>query len=379
MQEFNKIIFFRTGGKPSIFPTKQKDQIFQDYLNLFEENGKVPAKSDGIWSKIKSDYKLPEAVTLASIYTAMLKKFNSLKAEKSDQTKQDTHSTQAKDDKEADKSNDSLDAGLNESNESPDKKYRQTFTIDIETSVWKRIEPRSAIYHREVENARRNIDRTYHILPPGVWTYVLSKVIANKRKDIPCRWGFKRAKVYENGINYIELTAKCVTCKARLKGTLKNKPETPLKRIRFMFTVSKIDEKLHQENIFQKNVRIGGEEGRSLSEQKGPATLVRRDLLSQSIEMFQTTPARIPTANAIRCTRHNVKKQERIDSCPIKALEILKQSFYDKWIRSIGSDPFFCTYVNTDQIILYKVYKKKNQFTKISCDATGSIAHKLSK
>lgn len=290
----------------------------------------------------------------------MLKKFNSLKAEKLDQTKQDTHGTQSKDDsKRADKSNDSLDAGLNESNESPEKKLKKTFTIDIETSVWRRIHPISAIYHREAENARRNIDRTYHILPPGVWTYVLSKAIATKRKDIPCKWVFKRAKVFDNGENYIVVNARCVTCNAQMKGTLKNKPETPIKRIRFTFAVWNIDETMHQENKFQKNVRIGGEQGRILSEQKGPATLVRRDLLSQSIEMFQTTPARIPTGNAIRCTRYNVKKQERIDSCPLKSLEILKLSFYDNWIRSIGSIPFYCIYVNTDQIVLYKVYKKK--------------------
>lgn len=309
----------------------------------------------------------------------MLKKFNSLKAEKLDQTKQDTLGTQPKDDsKRADKSNDSLDAGLNESNESPEKKLKKTFTIDIETSVWRKIQPLSAIYHREAENARRNIDRTYHILPPGVWTYVLSKVIASKRKDIPCKWVFKRAKVYDNGDNYIVVNARCVTCNAKMEGKLKNKPETPIKNIRFTFTVWKIDQTIHQEMKLQKNVRIGGAQGRILSEQKGPATLVRRDLLSQSIEMFQTTPARIPTGNSIRCTRYNVKKQERIDSCPLKSLEILKQSFYDNWIRSIGSFPFYCIYVNTDQIVLYKVYKKKNQHTKISCDATGSIAHRLS-
>lgn len=129
----------------------------------------------------------------------------------------------------------------------------------------------------------------------------------------------------------------------------------------------------------QTKIRIGGGEGRILSDQEGPATLVRRNLLRQSIEMFQETPARIPTANSIRCTRYNTRKQQRMNECPIKSLEILEQSCYNKCIRAIGILPFHCTYVTTDQIVLYKVYKKKGQFTKVSCDATGSIAHKIGK
>lgn len=346
---------------------------------MFQQNGKVPSKSDEIWSTIKTAYNLPDAVTIASIYTAMLKKFNCLREEtaaKSVKEKKESLCPSAEN-VVAEKSTESIEAGLNESTESPIKRYEKKFSIDIEPSVWRRIQPVDAIYHREAESARRNIDRSYKILPPGVWTYVLSKMIADKRKDIPCRWVFKRAKVYENGDDYVVVNAKCVTCKAKMNGVIKKQPETPTKRITIMITVSKIDEKLHQENKFQKNVKIGGEQGRVLSEHQGPATLVRRNLLRESIEMFGTTPARVPTANAIRCTRYNTRKQRQIDDCPVKALELLELSCYKNIIRAVSLIPFFCTYVNVNQIVLYKVYKKKSKFTKISCDATGSIAHKI--
>lgn len=252
------------------------------------------------------------------------------------------------------------------------------FHIDISPLNWERIEPIEKIYQRIDDNLNRNIERTYHILPSGVWTFVLAQAISQEKKDIPCRLIFKRNKVYENGEKYIVVTGKCATCQAQFDGFLKDKPELSTKAVRFEFEFTGIDYSLHEQNKQQKNVRICGDVLKELSAQQGPATLVSRNLLRQSVDgMFEMPTSRIPTANAIRCGRYNNKIQNRLDSCPIKALSILKQSYYNEWIRAIGMDPFFCIYVNTDQITLYKVYKKKHSKTSVSCDATGKVVHAI--
>lgn len=46
-------------------------------------------------------------------------------------------------------------------------------------------------------------------------------------------------------------------------------------------------------------------------------------------------------------------------------------------IHWLGVDPFFVFYANPNQFMLFNAYKKKNEYTKITCDATGSIEHKL--
>lgn len=274
-------------------------------------------------------------------------------------------------------SNDSIGSTSNDSCENVQVPgCSKKFYINISAMNWQRITPVEKVYHRVADNEHRKLDRSYNILPPGVWTYVLSRAIARERKDVPCRWTFKRGKVYDDGVKYIIVAAKCGTCNAILNGYLKNKPESPNKIIRFEFEALQIDYLLHEQNKHQKNLRIGGEASRSLCAEQGPATRVRRNLLTAT-EMFEPPIERVPSANAIRCSRYRLRKQEELDDCPMKALQMLKQSFFSKWIRAIGLDPFFCTYSNTDQVILYKVYKRKNKLTTLSCDATGNVVRKI--
>lgn len=100
-------------------------------------------------------------------------------------------------------------------------------------------------------------------------------------------------------------------------------------------------------------------------------------MLCEAVDLFETPKGRIPTANAIRCSQYRERMNNHLDECPIKALEILKLSFYDKWIRWIGHDPFHVIYANTDQEVLYKIYKRKDKQTLVSCDATGGIVRKI--
>lgn len=174
------------------------------------------------------------------------------------------------------------------------------------------------------------------------------------------------------------MVAKCITCEATLNGYVEKKPTPETNSVRFDFEVSHIDGKLHEQHKRQTNVKIGGEASQTLSAAQGPATRISRSLLNAATdELFDVPTERIPTPNAIRCTRYRARKMDELDECPMKALQILKQSYYTKWIRGIGLDPFFCMYANTDQVILYKVYKKKNALTSISCDATGSVVRKI--
>ncbi|XP_055306691.1 uncharacterized protein LOC129570987 [Sitodiplosis mosellana] len=159
---------------------------------------------------------------------------------------------------------------------------------------------------------------------------------------------------------------------------MEKKPAPEAVTVRFDFEVVNIDELLHEQHKPQKNVRIVGEVSRSLCAGQGPATHISRSLLNAATEdLFEMPAERIPSANAIRCAKYRAKKKEELDDCPIAALRVLKRSYYTKWIRGIGDDPFYCMYGNTDQIILYKVYKKKNALTSISCDATGSVVRKI--
>lgn len=161
---------------------------------MFIKNGKLPSRNDSLWSTIKLVYDLPREVTVASIYTTMSKKYSDLVQKEEINLENSSNKERSTD---AKKSSDSIVSSEDEcsiENEVPVKKFH----VNISASNWEKIKPTSTIYHRVADNEHRKLDRQYHILPPGVWTYVLSRVIARERKEIPCRWTFKRCKVNSN-------------------------------------------------------------------------------------------------------------------------------------------------------------------------------------
>lgn len=175
-----------------MFTLEKKNEIFDQYLPSFIENGGIPSRSDQIWPTIKLAHNLPKEVTVASLYTAMSKKFSdSVQKEKT----APMNSSNEEKSTDANKSSDSIVFSEEEHSieniEVPVKKFH----INISATNWKRIQPVSAIYHRIEDNEHRKIDRKYNILPPGVWTYVLSRAIGRGRKNVPCRWIFRRCKV----------------------------------------------------------------------------------------------------------------------------------------------------------------------------------------
>lgn len=112
--------------------------------------------------------------------------------------------------------------------------------------------------------------------------------------------------------------------------------------------------------------------------QTKPATVIRRNLLKKTSEMFQAPTGRVMTANAIRCGQYRQRKKQKIDSDPFTALTYLKSSnTYKDCIQRINYAPFAVFYATPDQIKLYQAFKKRNPITKVSCDATGGLTHKL--
>lgn len=335
----------------------------------------MPSKSNELWNQIKQDYELPKSVTPGAIYTAMLDMFRQIidQNKKVDPNEESRNITNNLDESnQIDEINDSLEV---QQHVSP--KNIVKFQVNLSITVWNRIKPERQIYNRMWDNHHRQLDRKYLVLPKGVWTYCLSQAIARQKKGIPCHWTFKRGKVYPDGSKYITVAGSCTICNAKLNGFLRAKPDTPTKFVRLMMEVENIDYSIHGKSIEQKNVKIHGNITRALCEKDQPATAITRNMLCESVGLFETPKERIATPNAIRCSQYRTRKQDHLNDCPLKALQILKLSYYDKWIRAIGLDPFYAIYANTDQEILYKLHKMKSKYTSVSCDATGGVARKI--
>lgn len=128
------------------------------------------------------------------------------------------------------------------------------FKINISAISWNRVKPERELYHRILDREHRKQNRKYHVLQRGVCTHILSREIARQRKDIVCKWSFKRAKVYVNGDKYVTGSGQYVTCDAELEDFLRNKPKSPIKMIQFNFKAFGIDTSKYQENKFREPI-----------------------------------------------------------------------------------------------------------------------------
>lgn len=364
----------RAGGKPTKFPKEKKEEIFFHYADFFRDQQKVPAKSDSFWSEIKEQFKLHNSVTLDSIHLAMHLKFNEINA---------LHKEQSIGSNKSPKSKTSVQS-LNGSNSDEDDDNVVEFVIKITHKIWQQFKPIETTYKRgdEMKNRCKD-DRKYHVLQNGLWTYNLSRAIARQRKDVPCRWCFKRNKVYpsEFAQNYITVDGYCNTCKAKLEGYILNEPKPDAVFVDFHIRIKKIDHVIHDQIKVQPNVKIDGITAQTIYGQKenyGKAAVVHRKMLRESVDdAFQAPIERVPSKGAIRCTQYRQRKSKQIDSCPIKSLDLMKQSFHTEWIQMIGCNPFYVSYSNTNAQILYNVIKRKQKKMTIYCDATGGIAKKI--
>lgn len=96
--------------------------------------------------------------------------------------------------------------------------------------------------------------------------------------------------------------------------------------------------------------------------------------------MFEPDKGRVISQNAIRAGQSRKRQMNKLSSNPVHSLELLKRSHaFGPMIHWLGVDPFYVMYGSPNQFLLYDAYKKFNAYTKITCDATGSIVHKLSK
>lgn len=229
-----------------------------------------------------------------------------------------------------------------------------------------------------VETHRENA-RSYPQLQPGVWTNVLVDHIADHRIKNPCTWSFIRSKVTPDGEKYVKIAAKCTTCEAILFGTVDKAPEKN-QPVKFKFTIRGFNQQMHSEED-RKSVRVGGSKAAELFNSHKKASVLKRELVKASGQgMFEKERGRVVSENAIRSGQYRNRQLNKLSANPIQSLQFLKASnAYSSTIHFLVLEPFSVIYGSPNQYILYNAYKKHNKYTKMTCDATGSIVHKLGK
>lgn len=268
-------------------------------------------------------------------------------------------------------SNSTLDAS-NTSNDCGPKKI----TIQLSSNVWRTIEPIEISSKRKREGSHKTGVRKYLSLQPGLWTNIFANEIA-KHDDIPCRWVFKRNKCYLSGDTFLVFDARCNMCSATLVGSLKKKPEKD-EAVKIPITISNINMERHKKEA--KLVKLTCKSAHQLYLPNKKATVIKRNLLKDSTKMFTAPTSKTMTGNAIRCAQYRQRLNEKISACPVTAITYLKSSnLFMNCIQRIGLDPFYVFYCTPEQMKLFHVFNKKNQMLKVSCDATGSIVHKIGK
>lgn len=366
-------------GRKRQVPLPVLHKLFQQYKSsIIDDRKKVVFPSDSIWRVLWKKTEINEKVSCKAIYNAALKWWENNKdsADKSAQESVESaeeienilnDSVEIEPPNENDESFSSIDETV--------KSNGQKFSITLDYDVWETIQPVAKTYKRS-ESTHKSKIKTYYKLAPGLWTTVLVERIASHRIKNPCTWSFKGNKVYPNGEKYIKVNAHCTTCNAILVGEVSKVPKKG-DPVKFNFVVYNFSEKKHAED--RKSVRLVGAKAAELFSSKKPASVLKRDMIIQSgAEMFESEKGRTTTEAAIRCGQYRQRQMKKLSESPLQAIEYLKVSkMFGPMIHLSGPNPFFVIYGSPNQFLLYSVYKKNCPYTKITCDSTGGIVHKI--
>lgn len=372
------------GGRPKSEAALNLEKIFKINEDQFVRDGKVVPPNDAIWSILQEKLKSSENKSSKNkstekkektIYTAALRWYEDTKKDR--KKLNDSCETTPKNVsfETSFETSGTSDASETSTERSP-KKDCKKIQIKIAPKVWRTIEPRPNLNKRKRKGSHKTGVRKYVTLAPGLWTNVFADEVS-KYDDIPCSWVFKRNKCYLSGQKYLEFNAKCNTCNASLVGALTKQPAENVD-VNIGIEIYDIDLQKHQ--TAAKKVKMTSAVAKSLYLTDQKATVIRRNLLKSSTQMFKEPTCRTMTANAIRCAQYRDRKKEKISQCPMTALSYLKQSnLYMNCIQRIGLDPFFAFYCTPEQKKLFNAFSEKNKLLKVSCDATGGVVNKIGK
>lgn len=350
--------------------------VFDKYKEIIvKENGVIGAKEGKkIWETLQNSKEINKKMTVGALYTEAYKWFHEMKKSINDSN-----------DDQVDELNDdfndiSLEISSNGSNENSSSEDDTTdikFSVTLSYEVWDTIKPVEKTCFRN-DRSHKIQSRTYYVLQPGVWTNVLIERIAKHRQNIICTLSFKRSKVFTNGNHYLHLTGMCTTCGALLSGFVTSQPKKE-EDVKFYFKLKGFDDQKHIAG--NKSVRIGGSRAKELFTSNKTASVLRREnILESGAKMFEKPKGREVSLNAIRCGQYRHNQSKKLSESTVQAVEYLKESnYFGPMIQMIGLSPFFTMYGSRNQFALYDAYKSHKNYTKVSCDATGGLVHKLRK
>lgn len=245
------------------------------------------------------------------------------------------------------------------------------FKITLSKEEWNSLKSEK----KYKEQNSQYLIRFYKVLNSGSWTDIVHSHFWEQTK-IACSVTYKRAKIYESGINYCEFYGQCKSCQSELKGILQDKPSNNSRAI-FQCTYSG-----HFRQCYDKTKRKTTLEKKQyyiekLVNEKMSADMLRRTEGNNLMEFDDKEPSHLPTANALRIIECRTLKDQREEEDPILAICKMKYLHpYINIIKDIGYDRFYVHYWSAPEINVYRKYVKHNNISTICIDATGSLVKK---
>lgn len=175
---------------------------------------------------------------------------------------------------------------------------------------------------------------------------------------VPCNWIFRR---FRKCVGEIVGSAKCSDCHNRLCLYTINGMRT------VQFIIKQVGEPIEhrtKRRTIVKNVDI------EQMLKTATASVVRKDLANQMMEVDDPEPAHLKSANALAIQRHR-NNATCLNQDPITAIRLMKDfPEYAACIGDIGMDPFFVSYATPTQSRWFREVTRRKRVV-ISLDATG--------
>jgi len=243
--------------------------------------------------------------------------------------------------------------------------FQSKFQLVISSAHWLTIASKRVKYG----------DRSYSILPPGIWTNLFANKIW-EQWGIVCAFPFKRANISENtDAKYCTFVAKCNECGTILKGPAYKKPSRNSDLIFSCTMTGNFATILHN-----KKRNLTGKQRREIASElldgQKDACSWRYNESKRVMKFDDKIPPFIYSAAVLRKEEEALKRLALFkNEDPITNLQQAKYSIRPRVIREIGHDSFFVQYWSKEQKFLHKITMKNDPNSYVTFDATGSLCY----
>ncbi|KAJ1518897.1 hypothetical protein ONE63_011493 [Megalurothrips usitatus] len=257
------------------------------------------------------------------------------------------------------------------------KMYNHNFIISLSPKEWDSIGPEEASYNSKCEKTGKTVTRYYTCLKRRMWTNTVDDHFREHMR-LDCKLTYTGGRIRQS-LPYTDFKGVCEFCHSELIGEMYHAPELG-RAANFSCTYTGSYKMKHP--LLKRQIK-GSRRDEYIDQmvrQNMSSSCVRTLSAEEKMETGEREPPQVPLSRSLRQAKYSHLSALRLHSDPVMAIVVAKRDIlYSSFIKDVTYEKFTVHFWNMSQIHAERNYVMKTPDSKISIDASGGFAHKITR